>query len=660
MASFTVGPAAFAVGTTVGAYPRTAFVGDAGPFAEPVVEAVVDANLEVAFGGLAYETQYWAAAPPVTGLVWRKVAFTTDPDPGLTPATLADLAALPGAADVTALEAANAALEARADVLESGQPINVAQQAGADNAEKLTAAIAALPATGAWLHIPRGLYIGSWTISDKEHLTVTGEGSSSTIHNATESPADALKFVDCDELTVRELRVQGAPGTRDGLRLENCQRATVGRIFCRGSGRYGIYAQKCFGIVVEPCAVGIDSETPYPTDVAANCLSGLVLGWDGVDITSGCNQFVVNGGFYVVGKSQDTAIVVDHADGGLINSPIPELSSGGIRIVDSVAVQVNGYYGEANPSDIEYVDGTCTVTNGSATVTGVGTAWDTLNGEGFINAYPGKWVIVGTSWARILSVESDTSLTLEEVWPGATAAGTAYRIQSVDLHLKDCNQCAVYSGRGAGAVLVEGTSRCHLFTVTESIFFDADSKYNTGTVIVNRASASANRKVDNGVKNQIFTINYQTNAPVSYGSRHFDEISLVPATFNTDAALEIGGYASGYALAAGAQGNNWPQFLLSTQGIMSWGAGNFGGIDLELGRGTLVGNQLRLGDGDSLTLGEAVNAGGNFLQFFEQTADPAAAPANGARLFAKDNGAGKTQICARFATGAVVVIATEP
>lgn len=45
---------------------------------------------------------------------------------------------------------------------------------------------------------------------------------------------------------------------------------------------------------------------------------------------------------------------------------------------------------------------------------------------------------------------------------------------------------------------------------------------------------------------------------------------------------------------------------------------------------------------------------------FELGVDPAAPPVNGARLFLKDNGVGKTQLVVRFATGASQVIATEP
>ena len=47
------------------------------------------------------------------------------------------------------------------------------------------------------------------------------------------------------------------------------------------------------------------------------------------------------------------------------------------------------------------------------------------------------------------------------------------------------------------------------------------------------------------------------------------------------------------------------------------------------------------------------------FKFTEQT-DPSAPAANGATLYARDNGSGKTQLCVRFATGAVQVLATEP
>lgn len=55
------------------------------------------------------------------------------------------------------------------------------------------------------------------------------------------------------------------------------------------------------------------------------------------------------------------------------------------------------------------------------------------------------------------------------------------------------------------------------------------------------------------------------------------------------------------------------------------------------------------------------NAGtaGATIQMVE-ISTPAAPAANGARIYAKDNGAGKTQLCARFNTGAEQCFATEP
>ena len=49
-------------------------------------------------------------------------------------------------------------------------------------------------------------------------------------------------------------------------------------------------------------------------------------------------------------------------------------------------------------------------------------------------------------------------------------------------------------------------------------------------------------------------------------------------------------------------------------------------------------------------------------QFYElsEIGTPAAPAPNRARLFVKDNGAGKTQLCVRFHTGAVKVLVTEP
>jgi hypothetical protein len=55
-----------------------------------------------------------------------------------------------------------------------------------------------------------------------------------------------------------------------------------------------------------------------------------------------------------------------------------------------------------------------------------------------------------------------------------------------------------------------------------------------------------------------------------------------------------------------------------------------------------------------------VRLGTSYFEGTEQAADPAAPGADRGRLYFRDNGSGKTQLCVRFNTGAVQVLATEP
>lgn len=59
------------------------------------------------------------------------------------------------------------------------------------------------------------------------------------------------------------------------------------------------------------------------------------------------------------------------------------------------------------------------------------------------------------------------------------------------------------------------------------------------------------------------------------------------------------------------------------------------------------------------TLGVAGSATVNGVLGQQEIADPGNAAANNYVLFARDNGAGKTQICVKFPTGATIVLATE-
>ena len=87
----------------------------------------------------------------------------------------------------------------------------------------------------------------------------------------------------------------------------------------------------------------------------------------------------------------------------------------------------------------------------------------------------------------------------------------------------------------------------------------------------------------------------------------------------------------------------------SADGCIGWSssAANMG--DVAIGRA----------DTALLKLVNAPASEGAGIEFKEMTA-PSAGGSNTARLFCRDNGSGKSQLCVIFATGAVQVIATEP
>ncbi len=85
---------------------------------------------------------------------------------------------------------------------------------------------------------------------------------------------------------------------------------------------------------------------------------------------------------------------------------------------------------------------------------------------------------------------------------------------------------------------------------------------------------------------------------------------------------------------------------------------------LRLGRPTALvtgnpGAQTRTFVTDSTSAYTVDGGAGTYLQQ-DEIADPTAPAANTARIYTRDNGAGKTQYVARFPSGAVQVIATEP
>lgn len=100
------------------------------------------------------------------------------------------------------------------------------------------------------------------------------------------------------------------------------------------------------------------------------------------------------------------------------------------------------------------------------------------------------------------------------------------------------------------------------------------------------------------------------------------------------------------------------RYHMENSGRESFGPGGAGALDTFTGRqGT---NLWGVETGCAITIGNIADGGGRgYLQMFEQTVIPAAPGADGARLFLKDNGAAKTQLCVKFNTGAEIVLATQ-
>lgn len=96
------------------------------------------------------------------------------------------------------------------------------------------------------------------------------------------------------------------------------------------------------------------------------------------------------------------------------------VTNGTLLLVDG-SNRIQKYRGSTNAN---YSTGTLSVTNGSAVVTGSGTAWNTVT-----NAVAGEYIkLPDGKWYKINSIASNTQLTIEVEYQGVTDSGEAYVI----------------------------------------------------------------------------------------------------------------------------------------------------------------------------------------------------------------------------------------
>lgn len=117
-------------------------------------------------------------------------------------------------------------------------------------------------------------------------------------------------------------------------------------------------------------------------------------------------------------------------------------------------------------------------------------------------------------------------------------------------------------------------------------------------------------------------------------------------------------------LSARIAGDAAARFLVRGDGDIRWGDGTTAG-DTRLYRSaadTLRTPDTFIADVALSTAGYLASTatnGSGYFELREQSAIPAPAGKR-SRMFVQDNGAGKTQLCVRFGTGAVQILATEP
>lgn len=160
--------------------------------------------------------------------------------------------------------------------------------------------------------------------------------------------------------------------------------------------------------------------------------------------------------------------------------------------------KIQKYRGSTNAN---YTTGTITATNASATVTGSGTTWATST-----NAEVGEYIkLPDGKWYKITAIASDTSLTIEISYQGATLAGQTYTISpwgEVQGKLGTATAAAslvrptsTYIANHANRVwtLTDNTLRFSALdtSITEEHFNDWDTSNNAGAIIIPSGSGDS-------------------------------------------------------------------------------------------------------------------------------------------------------------------------
>jgi hypothetical protein len=138
--------------------------------------------------------------------------------------------------------------------------------------------------------------------------------------------------------------------------------------------------------------------------------------WDGY-LKPGRRTVVANAADFGVLDANDATIV--NVGGPGLSAPVAAAELGGLLFIPGGTI----YAGSRKSAN--YTTGTVTLTNGSKLVTGAGTAW-------LANVDAGMLLRRGSERVYVVeSVDSDTQITLEDAYEGATGAGIVYGLTPV-------------------------------------------------------------------------------------------------------------------------------------------------------------------------------------------------------------------------------------
>ncbi len=156
---------------------------------------------------------------------------------------------------------------------------------------------------------------------------------------------------------------------------------------------------------------------------------------------AGASSVFVKSGTYV-----ETADVIIPDGGQLIGEATGKVV---LYFIGAYGVKIDGSGG------VKEVAGTITCANATNQVTGVGTT--------FTNRTAGEWVLIGTNFFQIASIESATALTLAKTYVGATVTGANCLIQPMFTGNKVSN-LAIVNSAGVGVGLYVRSMRHGAFS----------------------------------------------------------------------------------------------------------------------------------------------------------------------------------------------------